>query len=472
MGRYQAYPEYQGNDVEWIGSYPSGWRLTRVKFESYVKARVGWHGLKSDDFTDEGPYLVTGSDFRGPVIKWDECYHCDLERYEQDPYIQLKDGDLLITKDGTIGKVALVSNLDGNATLNSGVFVVRPLRDNYTSKFYFWLLQSSVFTEFVDFNKTGSTIVHLYQDTFVNFSYAMPSLNEQLAIDNFLDHETAKIDTLIEKQQQLIKLLKEKRQAVISHAVTKGLNPDAPMRDSGVEWLGEVPEHWDVCRINLLYSENTVKAVSVAELDYPVLSVSIHHGISDKELNEEELDRKIQRSEDKSLYKIVHKNYLVYNMMRAWQGGFGASRLSGLVSPAYVVCKPQTALDSNYFELVLRTPNAVTELKRYSRGITDFRLRLYWDEFKNINVPVPPKEEIVEILKSINENNLTYKSLIKMAKKQISLLQERRTALISAAVTGKIDVRNWAAPEQTLACDSSASTYAKAPEHQSRKEVA
>lgn len=225
MTKYQQYAEYQDSGVEWLGEIPIHWFNTKVKYEAYVKARVGWHGLKSDDFTDEGPYLVTGSDFKGTNIDWSQCYHCDEPRYEQDPYIQLREGDLLITKDGTIGKVALVSNLkDGEkATLNSGIFVVRPLRNNFSTKFYFWLLQSKVFKEFVDFNKTGSTIVHLYQDTFVNFEYTSPNLEDQLQIANFLDHETAKIDSLIEKQQQLIELLKEKRQAVISHAVTKAL---------------------------------------------------------------------------------------------------------------------------------------------------------------------------------------------------------------------------------------------------------
>jgi type I restriction enzyme S subunit len=277
-----------------------------------------------------------------------------------------------------------------------------------------------------------------------------PPDQEQRKIASFLDHETAKIDTLIEKQQQLIKLLKEKRQAVISHAVTKGLNPNTSMRDSGVEWLGEVPEHWEVRRINSLFSESSARARTQDELDYPVLSISIHHGISDKELNEEELDRKVQRSEDRSLYKVVHHNVLAYNMMRAWQGGFGASKLSGLVSPAYVVCQAKTTLDSYYFELTLRTPNAVTELKRFSRGITDFRLRLYWDEFKNISVPVPPKNEIEVILESILRINSTYDNLGCVAEKQIGLLRERRIALISAAVTGKIDVRNWVAPESSI----------------------
>jgi type I restriction enzyme S subunit len=151
-GRYKAYPDYEDSDVEWIGKYPSSWKPTRVKFESYVKARVGWHGLKSDDFTEVGPYLVTGSDFKESKIDWNNCYHCDKKRYEQDPFIQLKNGDLLITKDGTIGKLALVDNLVGKATLNSGVFVVRPLKNSYISKFYFWLLQASIFYGFVNYS--------------------------------------------------------------------------------------------------------------------------------------------------------------------------------------------------------------------------------------------------------------------------------------------------------------------------------
>ncbi|WP_162179115.1 restriction endonuclease subunit S [Pelobacter seleniigenes] len=271
----------------------------------------------------------------------------------------------------------------------------------------------------------------------------VPSIPEQEQIANFLDHETAKIDTLIDKQQQLIKLLKEKRQAVISHAVTKGLNPDVPMKDSGVEWLGEVPECWDVRRIGTLFSESGSRAVREAELEYPILRVSIHHGISDKELDEEEMERKVFRSEDRSLYKVVHENDLAYNMMRAWQGGFGAAKVNGLISPAYVVCKPKAELNSSYFELVLRSPNAVTELKRFSRGITDFRLRLYWDEFKSIKVPIPPAGEIEKILQHIDKVNSKYDQISASAQKQIDLLIERRTALNSAAVAGKIDIRNW-----------------------------
>ena len=291
----------------------------------------------------------------------------------------------------------------------------------------------------------ANTQKNLGMSTIDNLAFASPTDDEAAKIAAFLDHETAKIDALIEKQQWLIELLKEKRQAVISHAVTKGLNPTVPMKDSGVEWLGEVPAHWEVKRISSLFSESNARATLREELAYPILSVSIHNGISDKELDEEELDRKISRSDDKSLYKTIQKNGLAYNMMRAWQGAFGAAEISGLVSPAYVVCHPMTSLNSKYFELVLRTRNAVVELKRFSRGITDFRLRLYWDEFKSIYVPIPPQTEVERILSEILKINVRYDTLIAVAEEQIRLLQERRTALISAAVTGKIDVRDWQA---------------------------
>ena len=140
-------------------------------------------------------------------------------------------------------------------------------------------------------------------------------------------------------------------------------------KPSGVEWLGEVPVHWEVKRIASLYSE----VVEAGNGDLPVLSVSIHHGVSDSELSEEEMDRKVARSEDRSKYKRVAPGDLVYNMMRAWQGAFGSVVVEGMVSPAYVVARPKTSLPTEWIEYLLRTEFAVNEIKRFSRGITDFR---------------------------------------------------------------------------------------------------
>ncbi|CCK74508.1 Type I restriction-modification system, S subunit [Oleispira antarctica RB-8] len=434
-GKYQSYQEYKSSDGNWQGLIPSHW--ISVPLKRVCKLSTGLTPPTSNesnyvDYDSKLPW-VRPEDLNEGSNPTKASKFLSQNGWELMRVVPKE--STLICCIGTIGKSGYVqAAVSTNQQITSASF-------HYSPKFNYYLVLAA--REVMEETATGNVIQILNSERLGGIPFLSVPQREADKIANFLDHETAKIDTLIEKQQQLIALLKEKRQAVISHAVTKGLNANAPMSDSGVEWLGEVPEHWNVQRINLLFSENSDRARTKNELEYPVLSISIHHGISDKELNEEESDRKLQRSEDRSLYKVVHSNYLAYNMMRAWQGGFGASKLSGLVSPAYVVCEPKTQLNSYYFELALRTSNAVTELKRFSRGITDFRLRLYWDEFKNISVPVPPEKEIADILKSILDINSTYDNLGNVAEQQIKLLQERRTALISAAVTGKIDVRNF-----------------------------
>lgn len=448
MAEYHAYPEYRNTEVEWLDKVPAHWFNVPIKYMALGKESLFLDGdwIESKDISgNEVRYITTGNVGEGRY-KEQGLGFISEETFMRLDCTEVYENDILISRlNEPIGRSCIVPSLKSRVVTSVDNVIFRP-DAKYNKQFVVYLFSSKDYFKHTSNLARGATMQRISRGLLGNIRVIIPPVAEQENIANFLDHETTKIDTLIEKQQQLIKLLKEKRQAVISHAVTKGLNPNATKRDSGVEWLGEVPEHWDVCRITLLYSESIARASSKGELEYPVLSVSIHHGISDKELSEEELDRKVQRSEDRSLYKVVHSNTLAYNMMRAWQGGFGSSKLSGLVSPAYVVCQPRTTLDSYYFELVLRTPNAVTELKRFSRGITDFRLRLYWDEFKNISVPVPPKDEIERILEYISATNSTYNRLESVAAQQIKLLQERRTALISAAVTGKIDVRNWQAP--------------------------
>ena len=138
--------EMKDSGVQWIGEIPSKWGFNKVGNNSYVKGRIGWKGLRSEDFIDEGPYLITGTDFnKDGTIKWDNMYHVSQERYDEDPFIQLKDEDVLITKDGTIGKVLYVGNLKGQTCLNSGIFLTRSTTNEYISRFFYWILVSNVF---------------------------------------------------------------------------------------------------------------------------------------------------------------------------------------------------------------------------------------------------------------------------------------------------------------------------------------
>ncbi|KAF2425598.1 restriction endonuclease subunit S [Bacillus subtilis] len=206
--------------VEWIGGIPEHWEVTKIKYTTYVKGRIGWQGLKSDEFIDEGPFLVTGTDFIQGYINWETCYHISEERYNEAPPIQLQENDLLITKDGTIGKLAIVKEMPYKAILNSGVFVTRPFHNKYLSKYMYWLLSSTIFEKYIKFMETGSTIKHLYQETFVNFSYPIPSIVEQTEILKYLDIKIGEIDSIKSNLVKQIEKLKEYRQSLIYEAVT------------------------------------------------------------------------------------------------------------------------------------------------------------------------------------------------------------------------------------------------------------
>lgn len=343
-------------------------------------------------------------------------------------------GTLLFSMYASLGHVA---ELGIDACTNQAILALVPNAGVHQSYLKRWFehLRPSLKQE-----ASSNTQDNLNAEKVRNLPALLPPLPEQLAIAGFLDRETAKIDALVVEQQRLIALLKEKRQAVISHAVTKGLNPDAPMKPSGIEWLGDVPAQWEVIRIARIFRE----AVDTGSDHLPILSVSIHDGVSDKELDEAELDRKVTRSDDRTKYKAVLPGDLAYNMMRAWQGAFGAVTVAGQVSPAYVVARPIRNVRTEFVESVLRTPQAVEQMRRHSRGITDFRLRLYWEEFKNIHIALPPIEEQGAILSRIENATFKFDALANEAEQAIKLLKERRSALISAAVTGQIDVRGAA----------------------------
>ena len=256
-GRWKRYPAYKDSMVDWLGDVPDGWDVKALKSICYMKGRIGWQGLKQSEFTTEGPYLITGMNFKDGVIRWEEVYHITEERYNEAPEIQLKVDDVLMTKDGTIGKILYVGFLPDKASLNSHLLVLRPFKDSVLPKYLYYLLKSEHFKVHIEINKTGTTFFGITQEAVGIFKMIIPSKNEQRTITSFLDRETERIDTLIEKKEQQVELLQEKRAALISHAVTKGLNPDVKMKDSGVEWLGEVPEEWKLAKLKRVSNKIT-----------------------------------------------------------------------------------------------------------------------------------------------------------------------------------------------------------------------
>ena len=307
-------------------------------------------------------------------------------------------------------------------------------KSNYDLRFYFYLACCFDYKQYI----SQTTLPGMTQTSYENMYIPIPGYQEQKLIASWLDEECSRVDSVIDQTWASIEEYKKLKQAVITQAVTKGIRPDRQMKDSGVDWLGEVPENWNVLRIANLYNERNEGGSD----DLPILTVSINTGISDHEIPDEEKARVVVRSEDKSKYKRVYPGDLAYNMMRAWQGAFGAVRTDGMISPAYVVAKPKKniELDSRYIEALLRTPSAIEEMHRYSHGITDFRLRLYWPEFKNIRVCVPPIEEQQEIADFIDIKTSQIDELIAKKEKAIEEINTYKKSLIYEYVTGKKEV--------------------------------
>ena len=244
------YIKMKDSGVAWIGEIPNHWKTLRLKFASWLKGRIGWQGLKSDEYTDEGAYLITGTDFDKGRINWDTCAHITVERFNEDSDIHIQEGDLLITKDGTIGKVAIARDCPAMVSLNSGVMLIRNIRkQKYHDKYLYYILNSNQFLKWYELSQNGaSTIKHLYQEQFYNFRFSYPPLPEQEAIAAYLDEKCAVIDDIIAEAKASIEEYKAWKASVIFEAVTKGLDPNAEMKDSGVEWIGEVPEDWKICK--------------------------------------------------------------------------------------------------------------------------------------------------------------------------------------------------------------------------------
>ena len=435
---FPRYENYKDSGVEWLGDVPEHWDVKRLK----QVCEVFPSNVDKKTYENETPVLLCN--YTDVYYNENITPHIDFmaatASADQIKKFTLRGGDTIITKDSeTADDIAIAAYVPQDmpgVICGYHLSMIRP-REATCGAFMKRLFDSIYVKSCCAVYANGLTRVGLGQYALDNLEMPFPPKSEQQTIAAFLDCETAKIDALITEQQRLVELLKEKRQAVISHAITTGLNPDVPMKDSGVEWLGEVPEHWETVRLGALFKETAEPGND----ELPVLSVSIHNGVSDREFEDDELERKVVRSEDRSKYKRVKVGDLVYNMMRAWQGGFGTVVVPGMVSPAYVVARPTRQIRADFIEQLLRTQQAVEELRRNSRGVTDFRLRLYWSEFKPIKVALPSIKEQHDIMEFLDRETAKFDELTTEAERAINFLQEHRMALISAAVTGKIDVR-------------------------------
>lgn len=441
-GKYVAYPEYKDSVVEWLDVIPTNWIVSKIKY--LAAFQVGWTPSTKVDANFIGNNLWANiSDLRGKYLDHTAKNISDEAAKSASMEITPK-GSLLYSFKLSVGSVSFASK-----DMYTNEAIASFLKGGSLPLSYMYYALPKFVIENASTNIYGARILN--QELINNAYMLAPSYKEADQIANFLDHETAKIDILIEKQQQLIKLLKEKRQAVISHAVTRGLNPKAPMRNSGVEWLGEVPEHWVVKRLKHISPKIGVGLVINPSTYTKEEGVYFIFGGDVKEYNFDlSKTRKISPEDSDSLLpsRLNHRDLVSVRVGYPGITAVVTEELEGSNCASVIVIR-RGDYNSDWLCAAMNVWVGRQQVDLVSYGAAQKQFNVA--DAIDFVFPVPPKSEQVEIASYIKKSLNRFNTLSDKAEHQIKLLQERRTALISAAVTGKIDVRNWSAPKDSLA---------------------
>lgn len=338
-------------------------------------------------------------------------------------------GSIVMTTRAPVGNLAIAGI---PLCTNQGCRTLVPKKEDVDPRYFYYQFSSR--KDELGIEATGTTFLELGSDDLKSFSLWYPPSSEQHEVADYLDRETARLDSLIAAKEHLLELLAEKRRAVITHAVTRGLNGDVSLRDSGAEWLGEISSHWEVEYARWLFKE--IDERSTEHNEEELLSVSHLTGVTSRA----EKDVNMFMAESNEGYKICRSGDLVINTLWAWMGAMGIAFQDGIVSPAYNVYRLQEKYIPEYIDLLVRIPIFAQEVIRYSRGVWSSRLRLYPEEFFKVQMPVPPISEQKEIVEHVKSQTEKIDRLSELAKSTIEHLHERRTSLISAVVSGQLKV--------------------------------
>ena len=428
--------------IDWIGDVPANWYMIKLKYFSYLKGRIGWQGLTADEFIDEGPYLITGTDFENGKIQFDRSYHISDERYNQAPEIQLKVGDLLVTKDGTVGKMAYVDTLPGKASLNSHLLLIRPLENKFDNRFLFWLMSSSVFYGYTEYAQDGTVMASLSQEKIGNFIAYFPEITEQQAIADFLDKECAQIDSIAADLEKQIALLQQYKKSLITETVTKGLDKSVPMKDSGIEWIGEIPAHWDVepikYRVTFHNGDRGENYPSKSELQSEGIPFINAGHLEGDGLNMDNMD---YISEEK--YRIMGGVKLRSgDILYCLRGSVGKNAIvdmnQGTVASSLVAIR-SVRISAEYLYYCLNS--YIEEVQRYLWDNGTAQPNLSADNLGKYKICIPTVEEQRTIVKYLNNICSQIDNLIIGKRKQFSTIQQHKKSLIYEYVTGKKRVK-------------------------------
>jgi len=451
--KYKAYPSYKDSGIEWLGDVPEGWERTRLKFLGFTYG--GLSGKAGKDFNQENnsdnkAFIPFTNIANNHYIQQDNLGTVTVSPDESQNQVKKDDLFFLMSSEGyeDLGKSSLLKFSMEETYLNSFCKGFRIASKNINSTFLNYLLSGDTYRQLLYTQGNGFTRINLRLEKLQDLPLLIStSLHEQKSIANYLDKATAKIDTLIEKQTKLIALLKEKRQAVISSAVTRGLDASVPMKDSGVEWLGEIPEHWELYNLKHAvkkigdidhYMPSSVSSGKPYLMTGDILhKASLIDFVNCKQVSEVDYLR-LSKKIKPNIGDLIFARYATIGTVC-----YIDIEKDFLVSYACVTIKPALRKTSGkYLFYFFKSDYFLDEIKRYINSNTQGNVGI--DSLYRARLVIPPLGEQHEVVRYLDKKTPKIDSLIKKSTQAIDLLKEKRTALISACVTGKIDVRDAA----------------------------
>lgn len=435
----KPYPAYKDSGVPWLGDVPEHWEV--VPISRIGQLFKGNGGNKEDEVPSGVPCVRYGelyTRYEFFIRSTKACVAADRAA----SYTPIQYSDVLFAASGEtiedIGRSA-VNLLNEAACCGGDILLLRP-EVTVNPIFLGYVADAAPSKHQKGGMGRGFTVVHIYASQLKRLMISLPPLSEQSAIVRYIDYMDRRIRRYIHAKQKLIRLLEEQKQAIIHRAVTRGLDPNVKLKPSGVEWLGDVPERWEIKPAKRYYREIDERSSSGSE---ELLSVSHLTGVTPRS----EKNITMFMAESYVGYKLCRENDLVINTMWAWAGALGVSKQTGIVSYSYAVYSPiqEDIFIHQFIDLLLRTKPYVDEYTRRSTGIRSSRLRLYPEIFLRIPIICPPITEQRTILEYIVNSTSNIESAIQSAQREIALLREYRTRLIADVVTGKLDVREAAA---------------------------
>jgi len=437
---FPAYPAYRESGNPWIGSLPVGWEVIALKRDLHflTSGSRGW----ADHYADEGALFLRIGNLPRDGLELDLA---DIQRVAvpagaEGERTRVEPGDVLFSITAFMGSVAVVPDNLECAYVSQHVALARLRGDLLLPRWVGYATLSAAGKAYLDAQCYGGTKIQLSLDDVANLPVSVPPVAEQRALIAFLDRETGKIDALVAEQERLIALLKEKRQAVISHAVTKGLNPAAPMKDSGVEWLGQIPAHWEVRSFGscVMIAEGQVDPRGEPFASMVLIAPNHIESGTGRLL---ELESAAEQGAESGKYQF-EAGAVLYSKIRPALAKVAVAPQAGLCSADMYPLTPREVLSPAYLARLMLSPGftawAVLESDRVAMP------KINREKLSALRLPVPPIHEQAEILSEVDRKCTQIDALVDQAELAIGLFAERRAALISAAVTGKIDVRGLA----------------------------